>query len=286
MKKIKLITIILALVFCISFSFKYLYENTTPVFNVNNGVKLPIIMYHHIIEKQERLNKFAITPKQFENDLKYIKENGFETITTKNLIDYIYDDAPLPEKPIMITFDDGHESFYEYVYPLLKKYNMSAILSVVGNYTDTYSETEDHNVIYSYLTWKQINEMSNSPYVEIANHTYNLHSTDKGRKGCSKKAGESLEQYKKVLEDDILKLQEEILMYTGHKATTFTYPFGKFSKETKPILKEFGFSAILTCAEFVNTIDKNNPEFLYNLGRFNRPHGINTQDFFDKILNE
>lgn len=286
MKKYKLISILLALILGMFFSFKYLYNNSVPVFNEENGQKLPIIMYHHIIEKQDRLNKFAITPAQFENDLKYLKENGFETITIKELVAHVYDNSPLPEKPIIITFDDGQESFYEYAYPLLKKYNMSAVLSIVGSFTDTYSEIEDHNVIYSYLTWKEINEMSNSPYVEIANHTYNMHSVDKGRKGCSKKAGESLEQYRAVLEEDILKLQNEILMYTGHEAITFTYPFGKFSKETKDILKDFGFSAIFNCAEVVNVIDKSNPDFLYNLGRFNRPHGINSADFFAKIFKD
>lgn len=286
MKKIKILVIFLILILCLIISFKYLYNNTSPVFNNTNGKKLPVIMYHHITEKQDRLNKFAITPKQFEDDLIYLKENGFETITTNDLIAYVYNDIPLPEKPIIITFDDGQESFYKYAYPLLKKYNMKAVLAIVGEYTSTYSEIEDHNVDYSYLTWKQINELANSSLVEIANHTYNLHSIDKGRNGCSKKQGESLEEYKSILENDILRLQDEILMYTGYKASTFAYPFGKFSKETKDILKEFKFSAILTCAEVINIIDKSNPEFLYNLGRFNRPNGINTKDFFDKILKD
>ncbi len=241
-------------------------------------------MYHHIIKNKDRQNKFAISPEQFESDLKYIKEQGFETITTNDLIAYVYEDMPLPEKPIMITFDDGHESFYSYVYPLLKKYDMKAVLSIVGNYTETYSKNEDHNIAYSYLTWKQINEMANSKYVQIGNHTYNLHSTDKGRAGCSKKQGETLEQYKEFLAKDILKLQQDIANFTGYACNTFTYPFGKFSKETKDILKEFGFLAILNCAEVVNTIDKDNPEFLYNLGRFNRPNEISTAEYFQKIL--
>ena len=284
MKKTKTILIFLCLILCLIFSFNYIYKNTKPVFNYEDGKKLPIVMYHHIIENKSRQNKFAISPEQFENDLKYIKEQGFETITTNDLIAYVYEDKPLPEKPIMITFDDGHESFYAYAYPLLKKYDMKAVLSIVGSFTQTYSENEDHNIEYSYLTWKQINEMANTKYVQIANHTYNLHSTDKGRAGCSKKAGETKEQYKQFLEKDILKLQQDIANYTGYTANTFTYPFGRFSNETKEILKEFGFLAILTCSEVVNTIDKDNPEFLYNLGRFNRPNGISTEEFFQKIL--
>lgn len=284
MKTLKMIVILLILVFGLFFSYNYIYKNTEPVFNSDIGKKLPIIMYHHIIEDKSKQNEFAISPKQFEQDLKYIKEQGFETITTNDLIAYVYENKPLPQKPIMITFDDGHESFYAYVYPLLKKYNMKAVLSIVGSFTETYSKQEDHNIAYSYLTWKQINEMANSHYVQIANHTYDLHSMNKGRAGCSKNQGESLENYKKVLEKDILKLQNDIANYTGYNSNTFTYPFGRFSKETKDILKQFGFLAVLNCAEKINIINKDNPDFLYNLGRFNRPAGIDTNSFFQKVL--
>ena len=183
----------------------------------------------------------------------------------------------------MITFDDGHESFYEYIYPILKQYDLKAVLSVVGSFTDTFTENEDHNINYSYLTWKQINELSDSGYVEIGNHTYDLHSIDKGRKGCSKNPGEDIEQYKNFLTKDVMKLQEKILNYTGNNLKIFTYPFGRYTKETKQIIKDLGFSVIFSCEERVNIIDKNNSEFLYNLGRFNRPNGISSEQFFQKI---
>ncbi len=278
------ILVIFILLLCLFFSFKYLYNNAEPCFNEDNGIKLPVIMYHHISKKQKLLNDFAITPEQFEKDMLYLKEKGYETISVEQLLDYVYNNAPLPEKPVMITFDDGHESFYEYIYPILQKYDLKAILSIVGSFTDTYSENEDHNIDYSYLTWKQINEMADSPYVEIGNHTYDLHSLDKGRKGCSKKSGESVEQYKEFLTKDVLKLQDEILNYTSYNSNIFTYPFGRYSKETKEIIKELGFSVIFTCAEVVNVVDKDNPDFLYNLGRFNRPNGTSSQEFFKKII--
>lgn len=272
------ITVILILSY-----FLYNETKTTPVYNTEDGKSLPIIMYHQITNKGSNLNKYAITPEQFENDLKYLQNEGFETINMTDLLSHIYDKTPLPEKPIIITFDDGYESFYEYIYPMLKKYNMKAVVSIVGSFTDEFSKNEDHNINYSYLTWKQINEMQNSGYVEIQNHTYDLHKIEKGRKGVSKKNEESLNQYEEFLKSDILKLQEEILMYTGHKPNTMTYPFGHFSKETKNIIKDMGFLAILTCAEKLNYI-KSDTEWLYSLGRFNRPYGVSTESFFNKIL--
>ncbi|MBR1738650.1 MAG: polysaccharide deacetylase family protein, partial [Firmicutes bacterium] len=79
-----------------------------------NTVELPIIMYHNITEKYDMTGKYAVMRTQFENDLKYIKENGYTTITAKELINYAENNGQLPEKPIMITFDDGYESFYAY----------------------------------------------------------------------------------------------------------------------------------------------------------------------------
>lgn len=287
-KKLLINIFILAiLIFSLIFSFNYIYNNTTPCFNDNsniNNIKLPIIMYHHISKTDARLNDFTISPSQFEKDIIYLKEQGYETISIKQLLDYVYDNKPLPKNPIMITFDDGHESFYEYIYPLLKQYNLKAVLSVVGSYTDTYTENEDHNISYSYLNWKQINELADSGYVEIGNHTYDLHTMDKGRKGCSKKQGESIEEYRKFLTKDVMSLQEKITNYTASDLKIFTYPFGRYTKETKEIIKELGFKVIFNCEERVNIIDKNNTDFLHNLGRFNRPNGINTKDFFEKIL--
>ena len=84
-------------------------------------------MYHHISKKTSALGAYVITPEQFESDLKFIKDKGYEAITTQNLVDYFDGKFELPEKPIMITFDDGYLSFYEYAYPLLKQYNMKAV---------------------------------------------------------------------------------------------------------------------------------------------------------------
>lgn len=286
MKKIKTILICLFFISILIATSIYLYnENiTVTTYNLEDGRKLPIIMYHHISNKNHRQNKYTISEDEFEKDLIYLKKNNFTSITINELLLHIYDDAPLPQKPIILTFDDGHESFYSYVYPLLKKYQMKAVVSVVGIFTDTYTKNEDHNLDYSYLTWKQLNEMNNSGYVEVQNHSYDLHKEEKGRKGVAKKRGESLEEYKKFLQKDILKLQEEIFMYTAHEATAFTYPFGFFSKETKQILKDMGFSAILTCAEKINIIKYDNDEWIYSLGRFNRPHGIDSDSFFNKIF--
>ena len=253
--------------------------------NKNDLIRLPVIMYHNISKKQKLVNKYCVSQQQFENDLKYIQSKGYNCISTKELIDYVYNGYKLPEKPFMITFDDGHESFYEIAYPLLKKYNMKAIMSIVGEYTNLYSQQEDHNIDYSYLNWKQVNELNNNDFTEIQNHTFDMHKITSIRKGAGKAKGESFEDFKKILIKDTKKLNTLILNYTGKKSNIFTYPYGNISEKSEEILKEIGFLGAFTCSEKVNFLT-GNPDELYKIGRFNRDGRISTLEFFKKIEND
>ena len=123
---------------------------------VEEGIKLPIIMYHSILKDQSRSGKYVITPDMLKQDLEYISSKGYTTITMTDLIRYVYDDAPLPEKPIIITFDDGDYNNYGYAVPILKELNMKAVFSIVGEYTNRYSETGETNLNYSYMRWEDI----------------------------------------------------------------------------------------------------------------------------------
>ncbi len=271
---ILLFLFILIFIFVLLFSFVFA--------NSEEYIKVPIIMYHSILKDPARSNKYTITPAVLEEDLKYIKANGYETITISDLISYVYDDKPLPPKPIILTFDDGHYNNYGYLYPLLEKYDMKAVISIVGSYTDKFSETDEANLNYSYLRWKDINELISSGRVEFQNHTYNLHDNTHGRIGAKKKKGESDDEYKKILEEDINKLQNEFKENTGYVPTCFTYPFGGISNSSLDIIKELGFKASLSCEEGINKITKN-PNSLYLLKRYNRPSYVSTYNIFKKF---
>lgn len=246
------------------------------------AVKVPIVMYHHFCKDTSKLNDYVITPNQFENDIKYIKEKGYTTITMTQLINYCKGTETLPPKPIIITIDDGFESIYAYVYPLMQEYDMCAVVGIVGSYADFFTDNQDHNIDYSYLDWQEINKLSKTKYIEIQNHSYNLHKNCCGRIGANKKYGESESDYRKVFRDDLCKNQEKIFLNTGTMPNTFVYPFGSNSKLSKKILKEIGFSAALTCENKVNLINKSTD--LYTLKRFNRPNGVSTYYFFKDIL--
>ena len=177
--KIRYKVISLFIVVIITFSFIFIYHsaiaNTINSVNTVNSsdIKVPIIMYHSILKSKS--NKYTISPSILESDLKYIKSKGYETITMADLIDYVYNGTVLPAKPIIITFDDGFYNNLGYAVPLLHKYNMKAVISIVGIYTDAYSKSGEKNLNYSYLHWEDINNLMADGCIEFQNHTYDLH---------------------------------------------------------------------------------------------------------------
>lgn len=245
------------------------------------GIPLPILMYHHVLKEDARLNKYTISPQELRRDLQYLKDNGYTAITVRDLIDYCGQGTPLPEKPVMITFDDGYESFYEYVFPMLEEFQCKAVFSIVGTYADQYTQTTDHHIRYSHATWDELKIMQESGLVEIQNHSYNLHSNDKGRQGAKRKPGENLAAYNEMLAQDLNKVQDACLENLGIRPTAFTYPFGHISAEALPVIKSLGFQAALTCQEKWNYIT-GDPEQLFHLNRYNRPHDLSAQAILEK----
>lgn len=187
-----------------------------------------------------------------------------------DLIDYVYNKTPLPKKPIVLTFDDGYYNNYTYIYPLLKKYNAKAVISIVGAYTDLYTQSADVNPEYSHLSWDNVEEMMDSGLVEFQNHSYNLHSTDQGRNGSKKKSNETEKEYAKFLTEDLLLLQNEFTEHTGYTPLVFTYPFGSVSEASFDVIKQLGFKASLSCENKTNYIKAGDKECLFMLNRFIR----------------
>lgn len=244
------------------------------------GTPVPIIMYHHILEQNSRLGAYVISPQQFEADLIYLQEQGYTTISGRELINFAENRAPLPEKPVLITFDDGFESSYQYAYPILKRLNCKAVISIVGNYSDHYSGDVPKDISYSYMDWDQVKELSDSGLIEIGNHTYDMHQDGNDRKGCRIKKGESSEDYQAALADDIGRLQDKLNTLTGKKPEIFAYPFGFFCKESVPVLKQMGIKLTLGCEEGITLVS--GPDSLINMKRFNRASGPSSETFFKK----
>lgn len=240
---------------------------------------LPIIMYHSVREDESYSGKYVITPKLLREDIEYLLQCGYTPIGVGDIINFTENDLILPEKPILLTFDDGYYNNYAYVFPLLKEYGIKAVFSVVGYYTQNYSLKEQATA-YSYLTWEQIKELNDSSLVEIGNHSYNMHDSDT-RMGIRKKEGESTEEYVEAISSDITKMQDLLKENCGIDCIIFTYPFGNYDKTGAQTIKDLGFVCSLSCEEGINTIQKGSD--LHLLKRYNRESGVSSQEYFQRI---
>jgi len=242
--------------------------------------QVPILMYHFLSTDNKKPNRWKILVNEFESDLKALRAEGFESIFIQDLIDFVYAGIPLPEKPVVLSFDDGASDFYIHAYPLLKEYDMKVVMAIIGSQTDKYSEdTEQNKYAVPNLTWEQLREMQNSGLVEVQSHSYNMHRD----RGVAKKKGESLADYRQRISSDAAKFNERVLEELGHMPTAFIFPFGAKSEESNDVLKENGFLASLICYETISTIKVGAPDTLFDLGRILRSSGVSSSSVLERI---
>lgn len=233
-------------------------------------VQLPILMYHKIAE-DSAADEYTITQKQFADDLLWLKENGFTTVTTHQLIAYAESGEALPEKPVLLTFDDGYYNNYLYAVPLLAQNNMTAVFSVIGKEVEDVSGQLNRNPLGQSMNSGEVAELAKSNYAEIGSHTYDLHHIDT-RKGADRIAGESQEDYENTLLTDLRKNNDYIESVTGSRPLLFAWPYGAYplDRSADKVLKEAGYKISVTSYQRMNTIEQGNPDTLFGLKRFLR----------------
>lgn len=267
---------VLAAIFLVAAVFATAF--TVSAVTAEPAVEIPIVMYHSVLEDETRHGKYVISPNEFESDVEYLENHGYTTVLIEDLINYTKG-GTLPEKPIVLTFDDGYYNNYLYAYEIAKAHNVRFVISPIGSCAELYSQNEDKNAYYSHATWEQLKEMADSGLVEVQNHSYDLHKNENGVMGIMTASGESDTQYRARISSDLLKAQNAIEKNIGVRPTAMVYPFGAVSKTSPEIVRSLGFSATLTCEERKSKITRSS-ESLYGLGRYLRPSGISSEEFF------
>ena len=230
---------------------------------------LPIIMYHGLTESEKLRNQYMIPPSLFEEDLRYLHEEGYTTIFISELIAHFEKGEKLPEKPVILTFDDGYLNNYTYAFPLLQKYRCKAVISPIGKAADEAENEKYRSPKWSQCKWSELRAMYFSGLVEIENHTYALHKNNSEIHGAAKIRDESDEEYERRLKEDLIESNNRITKLIGRKPCAFVYPFGAKSEETEKIVRSLGFKAILDCENKMNLLTSS--EDLFSLHRFIRP---------------
>lgn len=251
------------------------------VADTRTEVELPILMYHKIVDGTSPSDEYTISKERFESDLKWLRDKGFTTVTTRQLIDFAEKGEALPEKPVLLTFDDGYLNNYLYAFPLLAKYHMTGVFSVIGSEIENASEQLNRNPLGQSMNSSEIKEMSDSSYAEIGSHTFNLHRISE-RKGADKIPGESQETYENLLLEDLNQNNEYIEKVTGSPPLLFAWPYGAYppDRSADKILKEAGYKLSVTSYQRMNTIQQGNPECLFGLKRFLRTPSFDIEQIF------
>nr|WP_297172285.1 polysaccharide deacetylase family protein [uncultured Agathobaculum sp.] len=259
-------------------------DTAQQVFGAQNeqAIRLPILMYHSILKDEARQGSYVVSPAVLAADLDALRQRGYETVTVSDLIAYVYNGTPLPEKPVMLTFDDGYYNNYCYAYPLLQQRGMRAVLSIIGSQTALYTSEGTENAYWSHLRLERLLEMQD--VFEVQNHSWNLHEYGE-RRGCLRRRGEAEESYESLLREDTAQTQQLIADLGLPAPQCYTYPFGAVSEESERILQDMGFLCTLGCEERVNLITRD-AGCLYEMGRFNRAAGESTQSYLSRALGE
>lgn len=131
--------------------------------------QVAVLMYHHLTGESVSLNPGVLTAGQFDEHMQLLKQEGFQVITMKQYRQFMLENALVPDNAVLLTFDDGYESFYTLAFPILQKHGYTAANFIIASDVDN----PDGKKVPK-LTWEQMREMK-SAGMSFYNHTYNLH---------------------------------------------------------------------------------------------------------------
>lgn len=189
-------------------------------YSVPEGVS--VLMYHMIGDEQG--NAAIMTEANLRIQMNYLRDHGYHPITMQELYDYITKGAPLPEKPVCITFDDGYLDSYTIVYPLMKEYGFPWTLFLI---------TDDVGKPYNRMTWDQLKEMANSHAVTIASHTLSHPKLHNLATRAEK-------------EKEIVEANKALKYQLGIDNVWLAYPYGDYDDEVIDICKKAGIKMAVT----------------------------------------
>jgi len=211
--------------------------------------RLYILMFHDVVQDGQECSNWAVTVSELRGYLQWLSDHGYTTVLPSQLAR----GEALPERAVMLTFDDGYTTNYLYAYPLLQEYGAKAVISpVVG-----YMESE----IPGFLTWDMCREMVDSGLVEIGSHTYDSHTLER----ClSRLEGETQAEYEERVFPDVDKSVEIIRQRLGTQVEFFAYPNGRTDPWSDSFLAE-RFAVTVTTDYGVAALSRG----LFRLPRYN-----------------
>ncbi len=239
-----------------------------------------VLAYHHFLPSEDKEHFFkdnynVMATEQFEEQMKYLSDNGYNSISGETLECFIDKTCDIPEKAFIITIDDGNISSYYEILPIIEKYNFYTINFVIsGRIKEKVTTLKDSDLtMFSFLSRELLDDIhENHPLMTIGSHSNSLHARDES----TKQYYYALKSYDELLTD--CKQSYEALYHAKY----YAYPFGATNEYYKKAVEKAGF---VLAFSFGNnkplTADSNR----YELPRYNITANLSIDDFSTLIEN-
>lgn len=194
-----------------------------------NGYQtVPVIGYDDFKEKCE---KSSCTPAHvFDQQMKYLKDNGYRVIPIGDFFDFLNYQGAIPKRSVLITIDGGHRSAYDIVYPILKKYGLSATFFI---YADSIGKNEMS------LTWDQLKQLKADGF-EVSSFVFSNRDPE------VKKEDESDPAYRERIKRELLLSKQIIDKKLSQDTTCLAFPSGKYDQNLLNIIDQAGYKMAFT----------------------------------------
>ena len=246
----------------------------------DSSVRVPILMYHHFADDGNPST--TISAEVFEGHLRALRDAGYTAVSFGELVDYVDNGTALPERPVVITIDDGYRSVYDVAFPLLREYDMHAISFIVGvsHGSDVYKDTA--RPILPRFGDAEAVEMVESGVISIQSHSFDMHhhepfETGDFRQGVLMRGDETEQEYVSAFTEDFHLAAGQIEAMLGERVFVYSYPYGIHTGLTERLLRDFGIRATLTIEPGMNIVVAGSPETLFAMRRFNVPGGMGAE---------
>ena len=227
-----------------------------------------VLNYHDIVGAEGAkppFNSMDVSVDHLEEQLAWLKKNGYQIVGVQNVLDAAAGKDALPDKAVLLTFDDGYQSFYTRVFPILKKHHYPATVSLVGAWMDGNLATYDGTK--PLLNWDQVREMVQSGLVEIGSHSYDLHKgIPANPQGNTQAAAvtrlyddpmlvyENDEEYRERIRNALLKSADFIFQHAGVRPRVMVWPYGEYNQITVQASREAGMPMTMGLVDNFNTV--------------------------------
>ena len=249
--------------------------------------EITVLTYHDIASDPSN-DIYALSRSMFVAHMDYLQINGYQPISLSQLEEFRKHPERMPAKPVMLTFDDGLKSYYEFVVPVLKTYQFPSVASVVTGWVDGKNTPPEY--FGKLMNWDQLREISQSPLVEIVSHTHDLHHGIQSNPQGSQEAAAVTRQYfpethryeaevsyRQRIQIDLQHSIDRLHKELGVKPRAVTWPYGQFDNVLSSTAGDLGLRYQFSLQD--------GPTTLANLPRINRIM-LMRSDNIEDLVNE